>query len=259
MAIMSSAPTSRTPSSSSTKSSPPSCATNWSPTTSPTSVLRRDWTIEGTGPSRCRSRALPNHHRPLRRFPGAMAQRPRRLSAAAAPRPADHHWRGPLSWNQDPQPARHPPARSAAPWRQPRRRLDGQADPPRRPNHLPPLRQRLPPQPTALRPAQAEGPRPAAAGRLPLRLPSHPQRVQVALLFLFFHKRLCSSTNASAARSPIAASTTAPTPITRRPASSKPPTTTPTTPFNRSSICWPPDLSLPIVRLFFSAILRARI
>src|SRR6266436_5842233 len=45
MAIMSSAPTSRTPSSSSTKSSPPSCATNWSPTTSPTSVLRRDWTI----------------------------------------------------------------------------------------------------------------------------------------------------------------------------------------------------------------------
>src|SRR6266446_3802703 len=69
----------------------------------------------------------------------------------------------------------------------------------------------------------------------------------------------CSSTNASAARSPIAASTTAPTPITSRPASSKPPTTTPTTPFNRSSICWPPDLSLPIVRLFFSAILRARI
>src|SRR6266446_7088853 len=45
MAIMSSAPPSRTPSSSSTKSSPPSCATNWSPTTSPTSVLRRDWTI----------------------------------------------------------------------------------------------------------------------------------------------------------------------------------------------------------------------
>src|SRR5882762_7387894 len=69
----------------------------------------------------------------------------------------------------------------------------------------------------------------------------------------------CSFTNGCAARSPIAASTTAPTPITSRPASSKPPTTTPTTPFNRSSICWPPDLSLPIVRLFFSAILRARI
>src|SRR6267378_3281188 len=99
------------------------------------------------------------------RFAGFQAQwlNPRRLSAAAAPRPADHHWRGPLSRDQDPQPARHPPARSAAPWRQPRRRLDGQADPPRRPHHLPPLRQRLRSQPTALRPAQAEGPRAVAA------------------------------------------------------------------------------------------------
>src|SRR6266404_5464636 len=67
-----------------------------------------------------------------------------------------------------------------------------------------------------------------------------------------------SSTNASAARSPIAASTT-PTPITSRPASSKPPTTAPTTPLNRSSICWPPDLSVAIVELFLSTILGARI
>jgi hypothetical protein len=36
---------SRTPSSNSTKSSPPSCATSWSPTTSPTSGSKRDWTI----------------------------------------------------------------------------------------------------------------------------------------------------------------------------------------------------------------------
>ena len=44
-AITSSAPTSRTPSSNSTKSSPPSCATSWSPTTSPISVSKKDWTI----------------------------------------------------------------------------------------------------------------------------------------------------------------------------------------------------------------------
>jgi len=69
----------------------------------------------------------------------------------------------------------------------------------------------------------------------------------------------CSSTNASAARSPTAASTTAPTPITSRPASSKPPTTAPTTPFNRSSICSPPDLSVAIVEFFLSTILGARI
>src|SRR6266404_5293813 len=42
---MSSAPPSRTPSSSSTKSFPPSCATSWSPTISPTSASKRDWTI----------------------------------------------------------------------------------------------------------------------------------------------------------------------------------------------------------------------
>ncbi len=44
----------------------------------------------------CRPRAVSNHHQPLRRFPSAMAQRPRRLPAAAAPRPADHRWCGSL-------------------------------------------------------------------------------------------------------------------------------------------------------------------
>src|ERR1700736_5068104 len=52
----------------------------------------------------------------------------------------------------------------------------------------------------------------------------------------------CSFTNGSAARSPTAAFTTALTPITSRPASSKPPTIAPTKPFNRSSISLPPDL-----------------
>ena len=44
-AIMSSAPTSRTPSSSNTRSSQRSCATSYAPTTSPTSVSRKAWTI----------------------------------------------------------------------------------------------------------------------------------------------------------------------------------------------------------------------
>jgi len=64
----------------------------------------------------------------------------------------------------------------------------------------------------------------------------------------------CSSTNVSAARSPTAASITAPTPIISRPASSKPPTTAPTQPSNRSSICWPPDPSLAILGVFLSLI-----
>jgi hypothetical protein len=50
-----------------------------------------------------------------------------------------------------------------------------------------------------------------------------------------------SFTNGSAARSPTDASTTAPTPITSPPASSKPRTTAPTKPFKRSSISSPPD------------------
>ena len=59
--------------------------------------------------------------------------------------------------------------------------------------------------------------------------------VQVALLFLFFHKRLLS---------PTAASTTVPTPNTARTASSKPPTTAPTKPSTTSSNCLPqPDFT----------------
>jgi hypothetical protein len=66
-----------------------------------------------------------------------------------------------------------------------------------------------------------------------------------------------SSTNGSAARSPTAASITAPTPITSPPAGSKPPITAPTKPSNRSSICWPLDPSLAIVELFLFTILGA--
>jgi hypothetical protein len=55
------------------------------------------------------------------------------------------------------------------------------------------------------------------------------------------------------------ASITAPTPITNPPASSKPPTTAPTKPFNRSSICWSRDPSLAILGVFLSLIPGARI
>ena len=62
-----------------------------------------------------------------------------------------------------------------------------------------------------------------------------PKGVQVALLFLF-------STNVCADHSPTAASTTSPTQNTAHRASSKPHTTAPTKPSNKSSSCWqPPD------------------
>src|SRR4029077_6832690 len=54
----------------------------------------------------------------------------------------------------------------------------------------------------------------------------------------------CSSTSGYADLSPTAASITAPTSLTSRQANAKPPTTAPTKPFNRSSICLPPDALL---------------
>src|SRR5499433_570430 len=49
-------------------------------------------------------------------------------------------------------------------------------NPPRRSYQLPPLRQSLRPEPTPLRPAQAQGPRLVAARWLPLRLSPHTER-----------------------------------------------------------------------------------
>src|SRR5215469_5482804 len=69
-----------------------------------------------------------------------------------------------------------------------------------------------------------------------------PKGVQVAL-------SSSSSTNGCADLSPTAASITAQIPLTSQRANSKPPTTAPTTPFNKSSISWPPDAS----RLFDSS------
>ena len=76
--------------------------------------------------------------------------------------------------------------------------------------------------------------------------------VEVALLFLFFHKRLCG---------PLANSRFhhRPSPTTDPKASSRRPTIAPMQPFRRSSICSPPDIRAPIVELFLSTILGARI
>jgi hypothetical protein len=48
-----------------------------------------DVALQGPGPSRCGPPHLPGHHRPLRRFPGAVAQRAHRLPVAATDRLAD--------------------------------------------------------------------------------------------------------------------------------------------------------------------------
>ena len=73
--------------------------------------------------------------------------------------------------------------------------------------------------------------------------------VQVALLFF-------SSINASADRLPIAVSTTNPTPTTVQTAGSKPPTTAPTKPSKRLSMCSRPRNN---VELFLSMIFEVRI
>ena len=94
--------------------------------------------------------------------------------------------------------------------------------------------------------AQASSARGRAAGRIVCRLARRVSHLG------FFHKRLCG---------PLANSRFhhRPTPSTSRPASSKPPTTAPTRPFNRSSICSPPELTATIVELFLSTILQGRI
>jgi hypothetical protein len=119
---------------------------------------------------------IPGHYQPFRFLPGAVAQRSRRLSTSAAYRPTDHHRLGALSRHQDPRDPHHPPdgsslARWHSPWW-----LDGQGDPPSRPHHLRPFRERVSSQPTALRSAQAQGSCAIGARRLPLRLPPHHQR-----------------------------------------------------------------------------------
>src|SRR5215831_14343848 len=196
---------------------------------------------EGIGPSRRDPPALPNHHGPLCCLPGTVAQCSCRLPAAPAPCPPGHRRRGPLSRHQDPRPPSHPPPRSPLAWRHSGWRLDRQTNPPHRPHHLPPLRQGLRPEPAALRSPQAQRPRPATARRLPLRLPPHAKRSPSSAALPL----LPQTTVRTSRKQPLPSPPT----LTSQRANSKPPTTAPTTPFNKSSICLPPDAD----RLFDSS------
>src|SRR3979490_2060187 len=150
---MSSAPTSRTPFSSSTKSSPPSCATSWSPTTSPISISRRDWTI--SMPFASGSKRSPAAS-PVSRRSGSTSTSTFRCSSAS--------------------PFQSPSARSAIPGS---RSTTPLADSTYR---LDQLRYDL-------RKLKAHGLLQRDGSCYAYRLT--PKGVHVALLFLFFHKRLC--------------------------------------------------------------------
>ena len=124
--------------------------------------------------------SVPSHHRPFRRLPGAMAQCPRRLSSPAADCSAHRHRRGPLSRHQNPRYAGHPPMRGSPPWRHSCRRLDCQSTD--KGYGLNQLRYDL-------RKLRGHGLIERDGSRYAYRLTT--KGVQVALLFLFFHKRLC--------------------------------------------------------------------
>jgi hypothetical protein len=148
----------------------------------------------------------------------------------------------PCSFNWQPSSHLRPDAKAMpAPRRQrrpSRRRLDRQANPPGRPHQLPSLRSRLWPQPTPydLRKLKGHGLVERHGSRYAYRLTA--KGVQVALLFLFFHKRLCG---------PLANSHFHHRPDTVQTASSKPPATAPTRPSKTSSMCsLPRDIAVPM-------------
>ena len=113
---------------------------------------------ERVGPSRCGPSDVPSHHRPFRRLPSAMAQRPRRLSSPAADCSAHHHRLGPLSRHQNPRHPDNPATGGFASRRQYCRRLDCQTDPRSRTDHVSASRQKLWSEPASLRSAQTERP-----------------------------------------------------------------------------------------------------
>ena len=105
--------------------------------------------------------------------------------------PCDHRRCGWLSRHQDPRAPRHSPARSPPAQRQSSRRLDGKADPPRRLTsfHLSESTYGLNQLRYDLRKLKGHGLLQRDGSRYAYRLT--PKGVQVALLLLFFHKRLC--------------------------------------------------------------------
>ena len=161
---------------------------------------------EGLGSLAGRAREVPGHHRPLRRLS--------RLNGSTST------WTFPCcSGSLCPSPSARcaiPASRSTRPgssacWRcfcTAAATVGGwtaKADSPGRPHHLRHRREILRAEPTPLRSPQAQGPRSAPTRRPPLRLPPHRQRPPGRALCS------CSSTSASAARWPTAASITRPT------------------------------------------------
>src|SRR5215510_11423446 len=184
---MSSAPTSSTPSSSSTKSSRPSCATSWSPTISPISASRRDWTIS----TRSASASKPSRAALLAsRHSGSMFMSTSRCSSALPSR-------SPSARSAIPASRSTTPVSSASSKSSCTAALRLAAGPPSKPTHhavltsfhlsaraygLNQLRYDL-------RKLKGHGLLQRDGSRYAYRLT--PKGVQVALLFLFFHKRLC--------------------------------------------------------------------
>ena len=169
-----------TPSSNNTKSSPPTCATSWSP-----QQPRRFPAEEGIGPSPGRARAVPRHHRPLRRLSGAMLNVHVDFRCCNA------------------SPCRSPSARFAIPASRSTTRassassrcsctaaVTSAAGPPGKSTFHVSERAYGPNQLRYdLRKLKGHGLLQRDGSRYAYRLT--PKGVQVALLFLFFHKRLC--------------------------------------------------------------------
>src|SRR5215813_1559434 len=182
---MSSAPTSSTPSSSSTKSSPPSSATSWSPITSPISASRRDWTISTRSASASKlslAALLPSRHS------GSMFMSTSRCSSVLPSRSPSARSAIPASRSTTPVSSASSKSSCTAALRL--------AAGPKQIHHtvltsfhlsasaygLNQLRYDL-------RKLKAHGLLQRDGSRYAYRLT--PKGVQVALLFLFFHKRLC--------------------------------------------------------------------
>src|SRR4029077_16947532 len=220
------------------KSSPPSCATSWSPTTWPISVSGRDWTISRPFASASKP-SLPAS--PVSRRNGSMSTSTFRC-CSASPCPS------PSARCATPGSRSTTPASSACSKSSSMAAAMSAAGPPSKSTTpFSPL-STSPTAPTAstnfattCASSKATVCYSATAPATPTVSPPRGFRLRCSS---------CSSTNDSAAHSPTAASTTAPTLITTRPASSKPPTPAPTKLFNRSSISSPPDLSVRLLNSF---------
>src|SRR5271169_191780 len=229
-ATMSSVPILSTPSSNNTKSSPPTCATSWSQTTSPTSSSGRDWIIS---------------------TPCASGSKPSQIASPASRRNGSTSMSTSRCCNVSPSPS--PSAQSAIPASSSMIRASSACSKSSCTVAAtsvagPPSKSIKPLSPPSIFPTDATASTNCAttyenskamaccSGTYPATPTASPKKASRS------RYSFCSSTNGSAVRSPTAASTTAPSPVTSHTANWKPHITAPTKPSNRSSICLPPDL-----------------